>query len=148
MRQLICVALVVFALACRAPAPTGAYLFVWAGDKERKASDFLGVMDANPASPKYGAIVASIPVGESRTFPHHTEQVMPANDHLLANGFGAGRSWLFDLKEPTAPKILTSFGDRAGFTHPHSYVRLPNGEVLATFQYGEGKPVSPEHDHG
>jgi hypothetical protein len=148
MRQLICATLVVSAIACSAPAPVGSYLFVWAGDRERKASDFLGVIDANPASPKYGTIVASIPVGESRTFPHHTEQVMPPNDHLLANGFGAGRTWLFDLSEPTAPRILTSFGEKAGLTHPHSYVRLPNGEVLVTFQYGEGQPVSPEHDHG
>ena len=148
MRQLLLAALVASAIACRAPVPAGSYLFVWAGDRERKASDFLGVIDANPASPKYGAIVASIPVGESGTFPHHTEQIMPADDHLLANGFGAGRSWLFDLGEPTAPKILTSFGDKAGFTHPHSYVRLANGEVLATFQYGDARPVASEHQHG
>ena len=147
MRRLIFVTLVASTIACTTPAPVGSYLFVWAGDKERKASDFLGVIDATPGSPKYGAIVASIPVGESGTFPHHTEQVMPANDHLLANAFGAGKSWLFDLSEPTAPKILTSFGEKTGFTHPHSYVRLPNGEVLTTFQYGAGQPVSPEHDH-
>jgi len=148
MRQLISATLVASAIACSAPAPAGSYLFVWAGDKERKASDFLGVIDANSASPNYGAIVASIPVGESRTLPHHTEQEMPTNDHLLANGFGAGKTWVFDLSEPTAPKILTSFGEKAGFTHPHSYVRLPNGEVLATFQYGAGQPGAAEHGHG
>ncbi|HEY8312453.1 MAG TPA: hypothetical protein VIG47_17925, partial [Gemmatimonadaceae bacterium] len=27
------------------------------------------------------------------------------------------------------------FGDVAGFSHPHSFIRLPNGQVLATFQY-------------
>lgn len=147
MRQLICAILASAAAAC-APAPAGSYLFVWAGDRDRKASDFLGVIDANPASPKYGTIVASIAVGESGTSPHHTEQEMPPNNHLLANGFGAGRSWLFDLSEPAAPKILTSFSAKAGFTHPHSYVRLANGEVLATFQYAEGQPASPKHDHG
>jgi hypothetical protein len=26
------------------------------------------------------------------------------------------------------------FGDQAGFSHPHSFLRLPNGNVLATFQ--------------
>ena len=148
MRQLLVAIVAAAALACSAPSPTGSYLFVWAGDRDRKASDFLGVIDANPASPKYGAIVASLATGESKTFPHHTEQEMQANDHLLANGFGAGKSWLFDLSEPTAPKILTSFGAKAGFTHPHSYVRLPNGGVLATFQYGEDQPVSAEHNHG
>jgi len=148
MRHLMCLVLAAAAISCSAPASVGSYLFVWAGDRERKSSDFLGVIDANPASPKYGAIVASVPAGESGTFPHHTEQEMPPNNHLLANGFGAGRTWLFDLSEPTAPKILTSFGAKSGFTNPHSYVRLANGEVLATFQYGEGRPVSAEHDHG
>jgi hypothetical protein len=148
MRQLLCVVLVCSAIACSAPTPAGSFLFVWAGDKERKASDFLGVIDANPASSKYGAVVASIPVGESGTFPHHTEQDMPASGHLLANGFGAGKTWLFDLSEPSAPKILTSFGGKAEFTHPHSYVRLANGEVLATFQYAQAQAVSSEHDHG
>ena len=60
---------------------------------------------------------------------------MPADGHLLANGFHAGRTWLFDLTEPLKPKILTSFGDLAGFSHPHTYIRLGNGHVLATFQY-------------
>jgi hypothetical protein len=147
MRQLIGACLVVSAIAYGAQAPEGSYLFVWAGDKDRKADDFLGVIDANPDSPTYGTILASLPVGESGTSPHHTEQVMPDNDHLLANGFGPGRSWLFDLSQPVSPKILTSFGEKAGLTHPHSYVRLPNGEVLATFQYGKGQPVSAEHDH-
>ena len=71
---------------------------------------------------------------------------MPANGHLLANGFGAGRTWLFDLTDPRTPKILTSFGAKGGFSHPHSFERLPNGEVLATFQYGEGERAAA-HDH-
>src|SRR5207253_2337431 len=33
------------------------------------------------------------------------------------------------------PKTVTSFTDMAGYMHPHSYVRLPNGHVLATFQH-------------
>lgn len=114
------------------------YLFVWAGDGARQASDFLGVIDATPGSAQYGAIVGSMPVDETGTSPHHTEQDLWTNNHLLANGFGAGRTWLFDLNDPVAPKILTSFGAKAGFSHPHSFVRMPNGDVLATFQYLEG----------
>ena len=63
MRQLLCAAIVASAITSGAQAPVGSYLFVWAGDKDRKASDFLGVIDANPDSPKYGTIVASLPVG-------------------------------------------------------------------------------------
>ena len=126
------------------------YLFLWAGDADGKASDFLAVIDAAPASPRYGSIVASIPTGTAGTHPHHTELEMPADGHLLANGFGAGRTWLFDLTQPTRPQVMTSFGDLAGFTHPHTFVRLPNGNVLTTFQYlvTPGMPaMHPSHAH-
>ncbi|MEO5903702.1 MAG: hypothetical protein ABIQ55_06820 [Gemmatimonadaceae bacterium] len=111
------------------------YLFVWAGDADGKASDFLAVIDATPSSAHYGEIVASIPTGVVGAHPHHTEAVLPANGHLLANGFHAGRTWLFDLTQPLHPRILTSFGDLAGYSHPHTYVRLADGNVLTTFQY-------------
>jgi hypothetical protein len=130
-------------------APT--YLFIWAGDADGKASDFLGVIDAAPASPRYGSIVASIPTGTSGTHPHHTELEMPANGHLLANGFRAGRTWLFDLTQPERPRVITSFGDLAGFSHPHTFIRLANGNLLTTFQYAarNGAPAAPPaHAHG
>lgn len=137
MRRGLLAVLVVVCAACRAETspPTGDYLFVWAGDSAGKASDFLAVIDATPSSPQYGAVVASLPTGVAATHPHHTEAQLGANDHLLANGFHAGRTWLYDLSVPRQPKILTSFGDLAGFSHPHTYVRLADGNVLATFQY-------------
>ncbi len=134
MRLSACV-VAVFLCAARCEASPDAYLFLWAGDAEQKTSDFLGVIDADPKSSTYGKIVASVPVGEIGTHPHHTELEMPANGHLLANGFHAGRTWLFDLTKPTAPRILGSFGEVGGFSHPHTFIRLDSGEVLATFQY-------------
>lgn len=135
-RHLLAIALISCA-ACRAETspPKGDYLFVWAGDSAGKASDFLAVIDATPSSPQYGSVVASLPTGVAATHPHHTEAQLGANSHLLANGFHAGRTWLYDLSVPRQPKILTSFGDVAGFSHPHTYVRLADGNVLATFQY-------------
>ncbi|MEO7368404.1 MAG: hypothetical protein ABIZ36_10625 [Gemmatimonadaceae bacterium] len=111
------------------------YLFLWAGDAEGKASDFLAVIDATPSSPRYGQIVAAVPTGVAGSHPHHTEAIMPADGHLLANGFHAGRTWLFDLTQPLHPRIVTSFGDLAGYSHPHTFVRLADGNVLTTFQY-------------
>jgi hypothetical protein len=128
--------------------PSGQYLFVWAGDSAGASSDFLGVIDAAPSSAAYGSVVASLPTGVAGTHPHHTEAALAANGHLLANGFHAGRTWLYDLSTPRAPKILTSFGALAGFSHPHTYVRLPNGNVLATFQYKQYKADSvPASSH-
>ena len=146
------IAVVIVCGACRRDAapPTSEYLFVWAGDSAGTSSDFLGVIDASPSSPMYGSVVASAPTGVAGTHPHHTEAVLAANSHLLANGFHAGRTWLYDLSAPRTPKILTSFGDLAGFSHPHSYVRLPNGNVLATFQYkakADSAPQALSHPH-
>lgn len=122
------------ALAWR-PAPRPSYLFMWAGDSAHTASDFLAVIDATPTSPRYGAVLAVVPTGTAGTHPHHTEQEMPADGHLLANGFGAGTTYLFDLTDPLHPHLASSFGDVAGLSHPHTYVRLANNDVLATFQY-------------
>jgi hypothetical protein len=150
MQRSLIAATVLACAACRRDAPParGTYLFVWAGDSAGAASDFLAVVDASPSSPTYGSVVASAPTGVAGAHPHHTEAVLAANGHLLANGFHAGRTWLYDLSAPRAPKILTSFGDLAGFSHPHTYVRLPNGNVLATFQYraDSGEPA-PSHAH-
>ena len=151
MRQCLIAAevfVVISCAACRQDASParGQYLFVWAGDSAGTSSDFLGVIDASPSSPTYGSVVASTPTGVAGTHPHHTEAVLAGNSHLLANGFHAGRTWLYDLSAPRAPKVLTSFGDLAGFSHPHTYVRLPNGNVLATFQY-KADSSAPSHAH-
>ncbi len=122
------------------------YLFVWAGDDAKKASDFMAVLDADPASQKYGQIVASVAVPGPTGTPHHTELEMPKGGYLLANAFESGRSILFDLREPQQPKFVTCFGDLDGYMHPHTYVRLANGHILATFQYHGGH--DPKADGG
>jgi len=146
MRRTLAIVVLIAGAACRRDASPGAYLFVWAGDSAEKASDFLAVIDADPTSPHYGGVVTSLPTGMIGTHPHHTEAEMPADGHLLANGFHSGTTWLFDLTNPSQPRILTSFGDLAGFSHPHTYIRLANGHVLATFQYkADSTALAPVH---
>jgi hypothetical protein len=111
-----------------------ARLYVWAGDVDRADSDFLAVLDADPASPGYGSVLTTVPVGRRGTHPHHTEHRLPAGAILFANGFMPGTTFRFDLTDPDEPRLLGSFGEAAGFTWPHSYERLPGGHVLATFQ--------------
>lgn len=127
-----------------APAPGPArHLFVWAGDADRGQSDFLAVLDADPESPGYGQVLATLPVGRTGTWPHHTEHRMPPSRHLFANGFVAGLTFRFDLADPADPRLSGSFSEAAGFTHPHSYERLPGGNVLATFQGQSEQNVDP-----
>jgi len=112
-------------------------MFAWAGDVAQKGNDFLAVIDADPKSPTYGHLVTSLETGQPTMQPHHTEYVMPASDMLFANDHKAGRTFIFDLHDPLHPKMAASFTDMAGYMHPHSYVRLPNGHVLATFQHAQ-----------
>ena len=119
-----------------AQVPTGQspYIFVWAGDSDEKDPDFLAVIDARSGSATYGEVVATLPVGARGTFPHHTEYEFPSNSLLFANGWGAGQTFVIDLRDPRKPKLANQFKNITGYAFPHSYTRLPNGNVLATFQ--------------
>lgn len=110
-------------------------LFVWAGDRNKQGNDFLLVIDADPASPRFGRIVTSLETDQKTVRPHHTEYTMPASGKLFANDHDAGRTFILDVRDPLHPSVVTSFGEMGGFAHPHSYLRLPNGNVLATFQH-------------
>lgn len=110
------------------------YLFAWVGDADRQDSDFLAVIDISPTSKHYGEVVRTLPVGVKATIPHHTEHEMPPGGVLFANGFRAGETFRFDLSNPLKPSVLGSFGSAGEYMHPHSFVRYPNGNILATFQ--------------
>lgn len=115
------------------------FLYVWAGDADRQESDFLAVIDVDARSAAYASVVATLPVGATGTRPHHTNYDMPADGMLWANGFDSGQTFRFDVRDPASPHVAGSFGAIAGFSHPHSYARLGNGNVLATFQHGAGQ---------
>ncbi len=110
------------------------YLFAWTGDDDRQDSDFLAVIDLAQHGDRYGTIVATTPVGEKGTWPHHTEHELGASRMLFANGFAGNRSFLFDLHDPLHPKVVERFSSVADLSFLHSFARLPNGHVLATFQ--------------
>ena len=134
MLALCCSAGFTKARAQRAAA-TGHYLLVWAGDRDKKGNDFLAVIDADPSSASYGHLLTTLATDQQTVRVHHTEYTMPASGMLFANDHDAGRTFIFDVRNPLQPKIVTSFSDMAGYMHPHSYVRLPNGHVLVTFQH-------------
>ena len=120
-----------FAQRSGTPSP---YLFVWSGDGDGKDSDFLAVIDARPNSSSYGEVVATLPVGANGTYPHHTEYEFPSNSMLFANGWGAGRTFVIDLRDPKKPKLAAEFKNVSDYAFPHAFDRLPNGNILATFQ--------------
>jgi hypothetical protein len=134
------IALAAVALLFAAPAPTkttGHYLFVWAADQAKQANDFLIVIDADPASPTYGKLVSGVGTDIKSVRIHHTEYEMPASGMLFANDHDPNKSVIFDLRDPLKPRVAATFGSMGGFAMPHSFVRQPNGNVLASFQFAE-----------
>lgn len=146
-----------------APAGNGPYLFVFAGDGKHATmggghahdsavaagtaedSDFLAVIDADTASATYAQVVATSPTGAVGTMPHHIELEMPAGGRpLFASAYAAGRAYLFDLADAKRPRLTGTLDTVPGLRSPHSFVRLADGNVLATMQFGDerakGKP--------
>ena len=119
-------------------ASGGSYLFMWAGDAARAASDFLAVIDASPASPRYGRS-SSHRLRPARRAPHpHITPSMRCQPTgtCWRTAFTRDARGCSTCRQPlTSDAFITSFGDVAGFSHPHSFIRLANGRVLATFQY-------------
>jgi hypothetical protein len=50
-----------------------------------------------------------------------------------------GRTYLFDFADPLAPRIAGTLDSVPGLRMPHSFARLPDGNVLATMQFGDGR---------
>jgi hypothetical protein len=114
------------------------HLYLWTASADSTQPDFLAVLDVTEDSNRYGRLVTTIPVPGQGNGPHHTEHEMPADKQLFANGYAAGKSFVFDLTDPARPRLAAQFGEVEGYHHPHSFLRLPDGNVLATFQMRHG----------
>ncbi|MFT5500129.1 MAG: hypothetical protein ACI88G_000255 [Woeseiaceae bacterium] len=124
-----------FLVSTNTYASDSPYLFVWAADADKENTDFVAVLDANPDSDSYGEVLSTLEVGVAAG-AHHSEHRMPEGGRLFVNGFKSGHSFVADLRNPLAPSVDAHFTTIEGYSHPHSFERLPNGNVLATFQNG------------
>lgn len=115
------------------PAAPPPLLYVWAGDADTAQPDFLAVIDADTASATYGRVLRTVSSGSHANGPHHTEYELVSNT-LYANGWGSGRTFVFDVTNREQPRLARSFDSAGTWRFPHSFARLPNGNVLATFQ--------------
>ncbi len=123
---LVCSSLGAIAQARPANGP-GHYLFVWTADQTKQGNDFLVVIDADPASPDYGKLVAGVDTDIKSVRIHHTEYEMPESGMLFANDHDANQSVIFDLRDPLMPKVAARFQSMGGYSMPHSFLRQPNG---------------------
>ena len=93
-------------------------LYIWAGDADEQEADFLAVVDAEPGSPEYGQILKTVAVAGRGHVPHHTEYELSPSRTLLANGWGTGSTFIFDLSNPIEPRIASTFTARGDYSVP------------------------------
>jgi hypothetical protein len=124
-----------------APPSPARYLYVWAGTghDSTRGVDMITVLDANPANKTYGSVIAAQTVGSGGLMPHHTEFVLPANGALFANDYNDDKSFLIDWSDPPRPRSIGRSEPIPGGRKVHSFARLPSGNILATYQFGDGK---------
>ncbi|MEO8575461.1 MAG: hypothetical protein ABI556_02115 [Gemmatimonadales bacterium] len=122
------------------------YLYVWAGsgNPATKGINSLVVIDANPASSKYGTVINAITVDTAGNVPHHSEFQLPKNGKFFLNDYGADRSYLVDFSDAANPRITARTEAVPNSHMMHSFARLPNGHIIATIQHGMDKgPGNP-----
>jgi selenium-binding protein 1 len=120
------------------------FLYVWTlgvkgmGD----GSDKLVTLDVNPASKKFGQVVAQVSVG-SRGEAHHAG-FTDDRRYLWAGGLDDSKIYVFDVStDPAQPKLvktITDFAARSGFVGPHTYYALPGRMLIGA--------LSNTKDHG
>ena len=121
-------------------ASPSSWLYVWtaSADSARHAA-FMTVFDLRQNSPTAGKVVRTVWAGAGTRGTHHTEYYVQPDGLLFANDFGTGRTFIFDLRNPGEPLIHGTFTTAGPFGWPHSYVRLPNGNRLVTYQWQSTK---------
>lgn len=103
-------------------------------------SDFLAVIDVDSSSPTYAQVLQVLRTGERGSMPHHTEMVMPDSGWpFAANAYLAEATYLIDVRQPAAPVLAGRIDPVPGHRYPHSFARLPNGDLLGTYQFGDGR---------
>jgi hypothetical protein len=123
------------------PAP---FLYVWAGDKDERDSDFLAVVDVRRASPTYGQVLHTVPVGMTGTLPHHLEYSLPpAGQTLFANGHHHEQVFRFDLTDAERPTLAGTMERPGTLRYPHDFARLADNSVLVGYLRSDGPSPFP-----
>jgi hypothetical protein len=117
--------------------PAGGHTHDTTPDSSRP-SDFVAVIDVDSTSPTYAQVVGVVSTGAAASMPHHTELVMPDSGWpFAANAYLGDATYLVDVRNPTAPVITGKLDSVPRYRSPHSFARLPNGDLVGTYQYGD-----------
>lgn len=121
------------------------FVYVWTLGVEGlgDGQDKLVTIDVNPASKKYGSVIASLSVG-GRNEAHHSG-FTDDRKYLWAGGLDTNKVFIFDVHtnpaKPKLHKVIDTFvADSGGVVGPHTTYALP-GRMIIT-------GLSNNRDHG
>ena len=158
MKRIALLSLLVVLPAAVVPAPRGpedesvfvhglpagqheSVLYVWTSDADQKDPDFLTTIDANPASPTYGKIIATTPTSAPANEAHHFGYTVNA-DRIFAGGLFSNRLFIYDVgSDPKHPKLIKTVPDLAastGYSGPHTFYAVPGGVTIAMLGSKDG----------
>lgn len=118
------------------------YLYVWAGDQARTASDFLAVVNFDESSRDYGRLIRTVPLpgpGAAGNEPHHVG--LSEDGRILACGGllsvlrAQKEVFFFDVSEPAQPRFLES-ADPPLSAITDEFYALRGGGFLVTMMGG------------
>jgi selenium-binding protein 1 len=124
------------------------FLYVWTLGVKGMGDGFdkLVTLDVNPASRKYGQVVAQLSVG-GRGEAHHAG-FTDDRRFLWAGGLDDSKIYVFDIhSDPGKPKLartIADFSARSGLVGPHTFHALP-GRMLIGALSNAGRR---RHRHG
>ena len=94
--------------------------------------DFLAIYGVGNVN--FGKLVSFVPTTTPSQMAHHINFAMGRHRLLFTNDFMAAESYVFDVDDPHKPAISATFTNAGPYTHPHTFVQLSNGHILATYQ--------------
>ncbi len=117
-------------------------LYVWAGDQTRTNPDFLAVVNFDEQSPRYGAIIRTVPLpgaGATGNEPHHvgvsTDGKVLAAGGLLSVLKGQPDIFFFDISDADDPSFVSSI-DAPLSSITDDFEPLAGGGFLVTMMGG------------
>lgn len=123
------------------------HLLIFAGDNNKRDSDFLVTIDVDPKSETKGEPLATTPIGQIDSMPHHMEYVAPpAGEPLFMNSHHNELSYIVDISDPSSTLIKKTFKAPDALRFPHDYSRTAKGTRLVGFLRSDGPSPDPEEE--
>jgi methanethiol oxidase len=116
-------------------------LYIWTRDATGEGSDFLAVVDVDPRSDTFGAIVGEAPTGSTDNEAHHFGYTADGS-RIFAGGMFSNKIFVYDVDpDPRAPELVRTVDlDPSGYVGPHTAYAVPEGVLVAMMGAADGGP--------